>query len=970
MSNLLEQTDYFVKSKRYEKKSGKMPNKIKFTAATHISLKKNIDYNFIEKAIEKLNTIYSELISAVEIAEKVKAEEEARSKISGNRELESKIEEDEKVSKMTDAAIVNKRMKRVTIELLKLAGRIGTYKDNYGINAKKGFTTKSPKAISVPKLYSEVYKSLMNKIDLYKMAEKKGLEVSENGEVVTKDEDVPSWRKLFDNMNNIPSEVNVAMNKSNDDEETVEYVQPSSNKVTEEDISYRKMLAQLGEEFELIENYKKNANGVPSQFKDGFESREQNLSSIFQKLTGITIKRKNIDELALKDNTEFQNLIDQVNGYKDPLTEKEHKEMEDSMNEYYSREDVSSKISELKEKDVLYTFNQHMGDVIQAEIKDNNKDAVATVTASNEETAVNEAELAKERELAELKAGAEEQARMLKTLYDYIDKRDKFEEEKAAREEAEKQALVDGAVEQAKMLNERNMAIDAAHEVAQNIVNEQVAEIRQAKMNEMIATSADEEARRIINDQKVAEQQEEMHQMIVASANEEARRLNDNNMVIAGAEEQAKIIFNKEQQAERQEILASAEEEARRINDNNMVIAGAEEQAKIIFNKEQQAERQEILASAEEEARRINDRNMIVVGAEDQAKIIFDKEQQAERQEILEGAESEAHRLFDLSLIADGAVEQAKQLQQNNEYIDICESADAEARILLSKDKKNSLLEEARELSERLKNITEEADKIDLSIAKIAEEDAMDNSSILPKEVDEEIIASGEEAQKIQSRNELLDSADQEARRLHENNLMLDSADQEARRLHENNLTLDSADQEARRLHENNIILESAEEEARKIIASETEPVVQSVTEPVVQVESQESPIVAQVTPVVPVVNQETPIVTQVAPVISQENPTATPIVPMVGQTKGDNYLQLLDSNDRYGELTKKSNALLVKQARIINISSRVNNGSQSTIDKRKAVLNTLKEELETGNYSFLQRSENMEEMVPTTKAA
>ena len=930
MSNLLEQTDYFVKSKRYEKKSGKMPNKIKFTAATHISLKKNIDYNFIEKAIEKLNTIYSELISAVEIAEKVKAEEEARSKISGNRELESKIEEDEKVSKMTDAAIVNKRMKRVTIELLKLAGRIGTYKDNYGINAKKGFTTKSPKAISVPKLYSEVYKSLMNKIDLYKMAEKKGLEVSENGEVVTKDEDVPSWRKLFDNMNNIPSEVNVAMNKSNDDEETVEYVQPSSNKVTEEDISYRKMLAQLGEEFELIENYKKNANGVPSQFKDGFESREQNLSSIFQKLTGITIKRKNIDELALKDNTEFQNLIDQVNGYKDPLTEKEHKEMEDSMNEYYSREDVSSKISELKEKDVLYTFNQHMGDVIQAEIKDNNKDAVATVTASNEETAVNEAELAKERELAELKAGAEEQARMLKTLYDYIDKRDKFEEEKAAREEAEKQALVDGAVEQAKMLNERNMAIDAAHEVAQNIVNEQVAEIRQAKMNEMIATSADEEARRIINDQKVAEQQEEMHQMIVASANEEARRLNDNNMVIAGAEEQAKIIFNKEQQAERQEILASAEEEARRIND----------------------------------------RNMIVVGAEDQAKIIFDKEQQAERQEILEGAESEAHRLFDLSLIADGAVEQAKQLQQNNEYIDICESADAEARILLSKDKKNSLLEEARELSERLKNITEEADKIDLSIAKIAEEDAMDNSSILPKEVDEEIIASGEEAQKIQSRNELLDSADQEARRLHENNLMLDSADQEARRLHENNLTLDSADQEARRLHENNIILESAEEEARKIIASETEPVVQSVTEPVVQVESQESPIVAQVTPVVPVVNQETPIVTQVAPVISQENPTATPIVPMVGQTKGDNYLQLLDSNDRYGELTKKSNALLVKQARIINISSRVNNGSQSTIDKRKAVLNTLKEELETGNYSFLQRSENMEEMVPTTKAA
>ena len=98
---------------------------------------------------------------------------------------------------MTNSAIVNRRIRRVSIELLKLAGRIGTYKDNYGINVKPGFAQKPPKAISVQKLYADVYKLIMSKIDLYKMAEKKGLEVSGDGEVVTKDADVPNWRKLF-----------------------------------------------------------------------------------------------------------------------------------------------------------------------------------------------------------------------------------------------------------------------------------------------------------------------------------------------------------------------------------------------------------------------------------------------------------------------------------------------------------------------------------------------------------------------------------------------------------------------------------------------------------------------------------------------------------------------------------------------------------------------------------------------------
>ena len=991
MSNLLELTDYHVKSKSFEKKSGKNPNKLKFTAATILSLQKNIDYEFLDKAINKLNTIYSEMISAVEIAEKVKAEEEARSKISGNKELESRIEEDEKISKMTDAAIVNKRMKKVTIELLKLAGRIGTYKDNYGINVKKGFTPKSPRAISVQQLYANVYKSIMNKIDLYKMAEKKGLEVSENGAVVTSEEDVPSWRKLFDNMQKIPSDVTVAMNKSKDDEEEVEMVQPSSNIITEEDKSYRKMLAQLGDEFALIDNYKKSTNGVPSQFKEGFELREQNLSKIFYDLTGIEIKKKNSDEYEIKDNTEFQNLIDQVNGYKEPLSEKEHKEMEESLNDYYSRDEVASKISELNEKDVLYTFNQHMDDVIKAEIKENNKDAVDVVQVSNEETMANAKELANEKELAELKVGAEEQARMLKTLYDYMDMRDRFEEEKAERERQEKQELLDGALEQAKMLNETNLVIDAAHEVAQNIVNKQLEEIENQKTKDMIITSAEDEAQRIVNEQIKEQEQDELNNMIIASAKEEAKRIQERNEIIDSAHEEAQKIYNQNM------ILDSAEVEAQRLNDLNMLASGAEEQAIMIINEqakenEQQKTKDMIITSAEVEAQRLNNLNMIVDGAEEQAKMIINKERETERNEILESAKVEAQRINDLNMIADGAKEQARLLQNNNEYLDILESADVQARIIINKSKKESLLEEAKALSERLKNINEETNKIDLSIAKSIEEDVLDNTYNLEevakkanarKKEDEEILASAkeeakriqerneiidsahEEAQKIYNQNMILDSAEVEAKRLQERNELIDSAEVEARRLQENNEMLESAEVEAKRIQEKNMILESAEEEARKLVVNE--PTVENLQTPVInqvapqETETKTAPIVSQVTPVVEqTTTEETPVVAQV-----------TSPSPVVKQTVSySNNLQLLDNDDRYGELTKKSNALLVKKTRIDNITNRINSSLGSPISKKKEILNSLKEELETGNYSFLQRSENIDEMIPSAKVA
>ena len=895
MSNLLEQTEIVVKSKRLERNSGKLPSKLRLTSATKLSLQKNIDHKFLEKAIAKLNTIYSEMISAVEIAERAKAEEEARNKMSGNANLEAKIEADEKIYKLTSEDVVVPRLRKVTIELLKLAGRIGTYKDNYAINVKKGFTSKSPvqqnyvtaKAINVQKLYADVYKSVMNKIDLYKMAEKKGLELKKDGQIVTKNVDVPSWRKLFNNVNTQQQNVTVAMSKPKDDDEEKDFVPVSSKKVSEEDINYRKMLSQLGDEFQLIEDYEKSPSGVPSQFKSGFEQRKNNLSKIFFDLTGIDSSKKPTVEVDLKDNTEFQNLIDEVNGYKEPMSEEEHKKMEESLNEYYNSDEVSQKISELNEKDVLFTFNQHMDDVIKAESLQNSQTATVSVKESQVETSISEEELAKQRELAELKKGAEEQARMLKTLYDYIDKRDKFEEEKAERERKERIELLNGAEEQAKILHERNQVIDLAHKEAQRIIEDELKNQADAKEQMMIKQGAKEEANRIFKEELKAVQEKENKKMIKQGAKEQAQMLHDRNIIIDGAEEQAQML-----------------------HENNIILDSAEEEAKKIY--------------------------------------------QGQQDELKKGAKEQAQMLYDKDLIYEGAKEQALKLQQNNELDYIKESAEVQAKILLNKNKKDRLLQEALELSEKLKSINAEADKIDDMIDEMVDKDDEVKNTVeeQPKSsrvktedafFDEEIISSAEEeAKRLYDQNIIADSAEVEAKKLYEQNIIANSAEVEAKKLYEQNIIADSAEKEAQRLYDQDMISNGAEVEAKRLY--EQNVMIESAEE--------EAKKILNAT-----MTRETEV----------ERKTTTNVAPVTN----DNNLLLLNNNDRYAELTNKSNALLVKKSRIDNINKRVNNDSVENVNaKKKEMLNSLKEELASENFDFLRRNDEQVESENYAKAA
>lgn len=957
MSELIVETEVLGKSKRAEGNSGRLPNKLRFTSPTFLSLQKNKKNKLLEKAFQNLNEKYSELFSAVEIEEKVKAEEEVRRKVSGSDELEQRVEEDETISKMTSAEVVLPRLKKVSISLLKLEGRIGTYKNNFGINVKKGFAQKPPKAITVKKLYTKAYKSMFNKIDLYKLAKKKGIDVAKEGGAAVEEADLPSWRKLFSNVSNTTQNVTVAMNKSKRDEEEEEYVPiVSNNKVSEEDLSYRKMLSQLGDEFELIESYEKSPNGIPLQFKDGFESRKNNLSKIFLDLTGIeSTKDKSKIELNIKDDTEFQKLIDDVNGYKEPLTEEEHKKMEEMYNEYYNREDVKTKIRDLQEKDVLSTFNQHMDDVLKAESEYNNKNAMVSIADSEVETKASEEVLDKANELDEIKKGAWEQARMLKTLYDYIDARDEFEAKKQEEERQMKEMIKESAQVEAQRIHENNIILDSAEEEARRIYNSQKEELDKQALDKMIKESAEVEAKKMVNQELQEIENEKTQKMIIDSAKEEAQN-----------------IINKEKQ----------EEEDRKTLEL-------------------------IQESAQQEAQRINDLNQVIDGAQEQAEMLYQEKMNSDRKELLDGAKATAALIHDKNLIADSIDAQARELQSNNEYLDIVESAEVQARILLSKDKKAKLLQDAKELREKLKSIDEEASKIDESIQEFVESDEMDNSiGEVPQEsnssglvkmedayFDPEIINSAEmeakrlndlnliadcveiEAKRLNDLNQIAESAEFEARRLNDLSKIAESAEFEAQRIHEQNLIADSALVEAQKIHEQNLIADSAKEEAKKIydnnsqvgevVVSQEAQTPEVVSTPIVQ--KVEAPQVMNSTETSEVVNN--PIVqkvqpTQTAPVVQT---TSEPVKPV--QTSFDNILELLDNSDRYGELTAKSNALLVKQTRIDSISKRVNSKS-NPVNKKKEILTSLKEELETGNYSFLKRSEDLEKTTEMAKVA
>ena len=720
MSNIIEQTTLNLK-KKIERISGRYPSKVRFTGATNISLRKNINNNLLEKAFAKYNNTYNELRNAVVTKETEKAEQEARDNALEDEKIEkernAKIAEDNLIARISSAEVAKPRIDFLNIEILKLNGRIGTIGNNYGINVKNSFSTNKPKALSVPIIYSKSYKEIMKNSNagLYELKEVLEEDGNNNELPVVEEKKVANWKNLFDNIEtNTKEEITVALDSAVDKDEE-EYIPIVTKGVSEEELSQRKLIGELGDELQEVRRLQESTNGLASPFSEGLYERENSLLDMLSNISGVEriIKNKNNKSTRNINNTEFQNLVEQIVGYKEPISKEEHDSKEREMQLYYSDPEVSETIDNLRHKDLLFSFNQPeaYNKVMEAERKDNERLAIASTTfepinVNNEiesketeskynqmifEGAIEQARmLQKENELIDLVNGAEEQAQMLKHQNDLIDIEEKNMQEQIIKQAAEEQArmlqkgnelidLVNGAEEQAQMLKHQNDLIDIEEKNRQEQVIKQAAE-EQARMlqkeNELIdlVNGAEEQAQMLKhqNDLIDIEEKNRQEQVIKQAAEEQARMLQKENELIDlvnGAEEQAQMLNNVPKEVDNMEQLAA------QIVYNNTtddyVIEGAKEQAAML---KEQNEKAESLIFANEHSKITETLNI-------------------QLDEIKKAAEEQAQRLQannEYIEILDSAKKEAKNIMKNNIRIDLINGAEVQARMLYENDKKRN----------------------------------------------------------------------------------------------------------------------------------------------------------------------------------------------------------------------------------------------------------------------------------------
>ncbi len=770
MNNVLELTDINIKSKKIERISGRLASKVRLTPATVLSLRKNIDSEALNKAITIYNNTYSELRNAVVSAEVALAEQEARDSAISNPKAQkeeelrkNQIEEDNLVASITSVEVTKPRLNKYKLDVQNLNGKFGTLGKNFGVNVKSGY---APKALSIPVIFAKTYKTILKNSDLYKFASKlKNVDPTISKESgfassVEKTKKVANWRSLFDGVETEQTpEIVVAMDGHDDQEEDeIDFVVENKG-LTEEELSHRKMMGQLGDELQEVRRLKNTPNGIASPFSVGLDERENSLLNMLSSLSGVeTIaKRKTTTTTKKVDNTEFQNLIEQIVGYKEPISEEEHRKKEESLQDYYSDPEVSEIIENLRHKDVLFSFNQPEAyeKVMAAERLDNEKRAsestAVDILDTDEETyddtqntilaldAIKQAEMIQEQEqeqeeilksaeeqarmiqhekeqqdiiigaeeqarllqrqneLDEIKAGAEEQAKMLKTLYDFMDKQEALEKE----QERIKRELIEGAKEQAQEIQEENERIDLI-----NGANEQAQQLHNYNEYIDLINAANSQAQEI---QRKNEQAD-----LINGAEEQAKLLNAIPNEIGNMEKLAdQIVY---QNTPEDGVFQGVEEQAKELQKRNEeidLINGADEQAQFLQAGNEYIE---LIDSAHELARKINsgsqkndssnvtdeERKELINGAIEQARELQYKNEKAE---LVNGAEEQARELQyknEKAELVNGAEEQARELQYKNEKAELVNGAEEQARELQYKNEKAELVNGAEEQAKEI----------------------------------------------------------------------------------------------------------------------------------------------------------------------------------------------------------------------------------------------------------------------------
>ncbi len=621
MGEVLKLSKLVIKGNKIEQKGGEEPSRARLSGPTAQSLRINERNNKIEANIEKWNEKYSQLYNAVVSAEVAAAEQEVRDSIMKERKdapventNEKVIAEDNAIAKSTRFEVAKKKFEKLKISNDSLKNRFGSLGENFGVNVKKGF---SPKALSVPLLYAKIYGRMLHNADMYKMdsvIEKQDEPVEEKGVIA-------NWRNLFDGVETKTNEVVVAMDSH---EEEQEPVAENNRHLTEDELSRRILQARAGEELAEIRKLKSNTNGLASPFSNGLIEREQSVLRILANSTGVeSIADKVVESKSVNDNTEFQNLIEKIVGYKDPITQKEHDEEEIRMQAYYSDPEVSNIIDELRHKDMLYSYNQpdFYSKIQEAERKDNQRiaeNSKAIDVIDNDENLNNDEIYNKMVELSAANRGNGDKKNGTTNRFVIDDNSNELEgnDESTIKQDTTLIRAQEDEITQ-------KMIKDSAAIEARNI---------QQKLDmEMIMDSAPKQAAMLKTLNDYMEKQEKLEK-----ANEEERR-----MILNGAREQAIMLQRNYENAQlRKMIKDSAIIEARNIQqklDMEMIMDSAPKQAAMLKTLNDYMEKQEKLEKANEEERR-----MILNGAREQAIML---QRKYERDVIVESAQEEAKKI-------------------------------------------------------------------------------------------------------------------------------------------------------------------------------------------------------------------------------------------------------------------------------------------------------------------------------------
>ena len=916
MINILEQTDSSEKVKRIERISGRLASKVRFTTPTVLSFRKNISNGKIKEAIAKYNDKYIELRNAVVSAEVAAAEQQARDSVlkdpnaAKEEELRNaRIAEDNMIAKITSVDIAKPRIEFLKMSIEALEGRFGTIGKKFGVNVKKQFT---PKALSVPILYSKEYRVFFRNGDLYKLADKiKNVDQSIQDQMAPEiPVKVANWRGLFNSISNEKTELNIAMDAIPDPETEEKMDAGQINRtITSEELSHRRMLGQLGDEIQEVRRLQMSSNGLSSPFSAGLSEREYALLGMLSNISGVNeISKKKPKPVKMSNNTEFQNLIDQIVGYKEPISEEEHKQQEKSMEEYYSNPEVSQIIDDLRHKDMLFAFNQPeaYNKVMESERIDNEKKASIS-------TAIDVLDYESDNE-TDSEDGLPLIDKMVQNNSETItnDVIDSKKQDLILNLESEKKALIEGAIEQAKLLQKQNEYAD-------------------------IVNGAEEQANMLqINNERIE---------IIEGAEEQARMLiaqNRNADLANGAEEQAKMLIA---QNERIDLANGAEEQAKMLiaqNERIDLANGAEEQAKMLIAQ--------------------NERIDLANGAEEQAKMLIAQNRNAD---LANGAEEQARMLIaqneriDLS---NGAEEQARMLIAQNEKIDLANGAEEQARILYNKNKEADIKNEEEIRQKKLNAQYERADLIlgayeqalylqkEINSGLKASISKLDNSST--SEILENKSNTLAGVSSTLTNNSYMPQAKIENHTttfvINDEN-MKKAAEEQARLLKAQNDRVDlinGAEEQARLLETQNerIDLANGAEEQALLLQKQNEyaDLTNGAIEQALLLQKQ---------------NEYADLVIgaeEQAKIIFEKNKNDNIKMPNI------NKFEIIEKNDRYGNIVSASKPIKLAQNQMNNMIQRVSRNKNRDFSKRREMLNSVKEQLETQDFDFLKYNDNV----------